>query len=164
MVTGTSVEGTPVVHSSNQVVVGVSPQLARIGVPTGSPASGALPQTAGSKSPGKPRAGVGERCIASRPVLHGASGPKQDVFTVEVSSTGIRQITFYLDGHKLSTLKQSQAKHRKFALKIDPRKLSFGAHRVSVSTVMSNPDCARVALANVFVHARTARAVPKFTG
>jgi hypothetical protein len=161
-VTGTSIEGTPVMHSSNQVVVEVSPTLEHAGVPGGPSGPSALAPTAASAP--KPRGHVGERCIASRPVLRGASGPKQGVFTVEVGSTGIKQITFYLDGRKLSTLRRSQAKRGRFALKIDPRKLSFGSHRVSVTTVMSNSDCARVALAHVFVHARTARAAPKFTG
>ena len=165
-VTGTSIGGTPVTRSSNQVVVEVASSLVRTSAPAGAPASSVLPQTTGGGPPaaGNPKVHVREKCIASRPVLQGASGAKHGAFTVAVASLGIKQITFYLDGHKLKTFTQSQAKHRRFTLEIDPRKLSYGAHRVSVSTVMSNPDCARVALANVFVHARTERAVPKFTG
>ena len=164
-VTGTAIGGTPVAQSSNRVIVAVPPTFEHSSV-LENPAAGGLRAATGSGSPatGKPRSHVLEQCIASRPLLHGASGAKHGVFTVDLASAGIKQITFYVDGHKLKTLNRSQARHGRFTLQIDPRKLSYGAHRVSVSTIMSNPDCARIAVANVFVHARTARAVPKFTG
>jgi hypothetical protein len=163
-VTGTAIGGTPIAQTSNRVVVEVPPTVEHASEPENPAAGGLRPAGSGPRAGSKPRSNVLEQCIASRPVLHGASGSKHGPFTVEVASAGIKQITFYVDGHKRNTLTQSRARHGKFTIQIDPRKLSYGAHRVSVSTVMSNPDCARIALANVFVHARTARAVPKFTG
>jgi hypothetical protein len=96
--------------------------------------------------------------------LHGASGSKRGPFTVTISALGIQQITFYLDNRKLKTFTKAQAKNGQFTIKIDPRKLRFGAHTVSVKTVMSDANCAKLARAGVFVHPRPPFVKPKFTG
>jgi hypothetical protein len=83
---------------------------------------------------------------------------------VQISSLGIKRISFYLDGHKLKTLDQSQAKGGRFTITLDSRKLSYGAHKVSVKTRMSNASCAAIARTGVFVHPSTRVVVPKFTG
>ena len=103
-------------------------------------------------------------CEAALPVLHGAAGPKRATFTVQISSVGVKQITFYLDGRKLKKLKQSQAKGDRFAIRVNPRGLSYGAHRVKIKALMSDPVCAPVARSSVFVRPHSQRAVPKFTG
>ena len=100
----------------------------------------------------------------SQIVLHGATGSKHGFFTVHIPSLGIKQITFYLDGHRLRTLGAGQAKNGQFSVRIDAAKLHYGAHRVSVTTVMSDSLCAAIARAGVFVHARPAAVKPKFTG
>ncbi len=97
-------------------------------------------------------------------VLHGASGAKHSPFTVHISALGIKQITFYLDGHKLKTLNAAQARKGQFSVRIDPAKLHYGAHRVSVTTVMSESACAAIARSAVFVHPHPAVVKPKFTG
>jgi hypothetical protein len=96
--------------------------------------------------------------------LQGASGPKRRTFTVQTSSIGIKQITFYLDGRKLETLKQSQAKRGKFTVRINPLKLSFGAHKLLVKTLMSNPSCKAPGRSSVFVRPSAQRILPRFTG
>jgi len=96
--------------------------------------------------------------------LSGAAGPKRKPFTVKTSAHGIKLITFYLDGRKLETLKQSQAKHGKFTIKINPLKLSLGAHKLVAKTLMSNPVCTSPAHSSVFVRPASERAKPKFTG
>jgi hypothetical protein len=96
--------------------------------------------------------------------LHGANGSKSGPFTVTISALGIKQITFYLDNRKLKTLTKAQAKNGQFTIKIDPRKLRFGAHTVSVKTVMSDANCAKLARAGVFVHPHPSVVKPKFTG
>jgi hypothetical protein len=125
-------------------------------------------QTVPGAGPGSthplPEGGVLPRCEASQPVLHGASGPKRGTFTLQVSSAGIKRITFYLDGRKLRTLTPSQAKAGKFTIKIDSGKLSYGAHKVAIKTLMSDANCAFSARSGVFVRAHTQRVVPKFTG
>ncbi len=78
-------------------------------------------------------------------VLHGGSGAKHSAFTVHMSALGIKQITFYLDGHKLKTLTAAQAQKGQFNVRIDPAKLHYGAHKVSVTTVMSESVCPAIA-------------------
>ena len=96
--------------------------------------------------------------------LNGGSGSKRKPFTIHLPALGIKQVTFYLDGRKLKTLSASQAKHGVFSVTLDPRKLSYGAHKLSVKTVMADSACAPVARAAVFVHPRASRVSPKFTG
>jgi len=97
-------------------------------------------------------------------VIHGGTGSKRGPFTVTISSLGIKQITFLLDGKKVRTLKSSQAKHNTFSLRIDTSKLHYGAHTLSVRTVMTDPACPAVARAAVFVRPRPRTVSPKFTG
>jgi hypothetical protein len=89
--------------------------------------------------------------------LLGVARPKQRPFTARIKSLGIKQITFYIDGHKLKTMKASQARHGFFLIKIDPRTLSYGAHRLSVKTVMKSAACGRIARSAVFVHQRSSK-------
>jgi hypothetical protein len=84
---------------------------------------------------------------------------------VQVSSQGIQQITFYLDGRKLKTLNQSQARGGKFTIKIDPRKLSHGAHTLAIRGIKSEePNCGAIAAASSFVRPFAAARKVKFTG
>jgi hypothetical protein len=123
---------------------------------------GALPPGAkpGSTPPGGAVLGI---CEVSRPVLRGLSGSERGPFMVTVRSTGIRQITFYLDGRKQQTMKNSQAKGGSFRLKLDARKLRFGVHRVSFKTLMQNNACAQTAATRPFVRPK-ALVLPRFTG
>ena len=159
--TGTPEGEAPILQTSNKVEVTV-------------PATKSSPT---EQHPGKPGGGVGSLttptpspkgevlaiCETSAP-LQGASGPKRQAFTVQTSSAGIKQITFYLDGRKLKTLKQSQAKRGRFTIKINPLKLSYGAHKLLTKTVMSNPHCKAPAHPSVFVRPVSERIAPKFTG
>ena len=97
-------------------------------------------------------------------VLSGGTGSKRGPFTVHISSLGIKQITFLLDGKKIKTLKSSQAKGGQFSLRIDPSKLHFGAHTLTVRTVMTDAACPPVARAAVFVQPHGRWITPKFTG
>jgi hypothetical protein len=97
-------------------------------------------------------------------VLHGVLGSKRKTFAVRVPALGIKEITFYLDGRKIKTLTSSQASNGEFKIKIDPRKLSYGAHRVSVKIVTSESTCAAIARSAVFVHPKPAQVKPRFTG
>ena len=83
---------------------------------------------------------------------------------MSVPSLGIKEITFYVDGRKLKTLTAAHAVKGQFVVTVDPRKYHFGAHKVSVKTVMTNPACAKIARTGVFVRVRPARVTPKFTG
>ncbi len=96
--------------------------------------------------------------------LHGASGSKKKPFSVGVPSLGIKEITFYVDGKKLKTLTSAHAVKGQFVVTVDPRKYHYGAHKVSIKTVMTNAGCAKIARTGVFVRAKPAKITPKFTG
>ena len=96
--------------------------------------------------------------------LRGASGAKRTPFKVTISSLGIKEITFFVDGRKLKRFTAAQAVKGQFAVTIDPRKYHYGAHKVSVKTVMGSAGCANIARSGVFLRARPATIKPKFTG
>ncbi len=97
-------------------------------------------------------------------VLKGGTGSKRGPFTVHITSLGIKQITFLLDGKRIKTLKSSQATGGQFSLRIDPSKLHYGAHTLTVRTVMTDAACSPLARAAVFVRPHTPVVTPKFTG
>ncbi len=133
-----TLEGNKVLEESNKVVVAV----------------------AEAKQVIKPACAISESSIE----LRGASGSKRKPFTIHVEALGIKEITFYLDGRKIKTLRASQAKHGEFTLTVKPGKLSYGAHRIKLTTVMTDIACAAVARTATFVHPKAAKIVPKFTG
>ncbi len=108
--------------------------------------------------------GASAECHVPTPALQGATGPERGTFTVHVSASGVKQITFYLDGRKVKTLKASQAKRKAFSLKINAEKLSYGAHRLSFKTVMASAACAETSAGRVFVRPFTAHVKLHFTG
>jgi hypothetical protein len=153
-VTGTPEGEAPISHESNKVVVEVPASEV-------APKNETLPTVTVNPPPPTPKNGVLAECERLAP-LQGASGPKRRTFTVQTGSIGIKQITFYLDGRKLKTL--TQAERGRFTVRINPLKLSFGAHKLLVKTLMSNPNCKAPARASVFVRPSSQRAAPKFTG
>jgi uncharacterized repeat protein (TIGR01451 family) len=105
-------------------------------------------------------------CTVNEPsiVLRGVAGSKRKPFTAQMSALGIKELTFYLDGRKLKTFQASEAKNGVFSVKIDPRKLHYGAHKVSAKAVMTEAACAPLARIAAFVRPRAAKVKPHFTG
>lgn len=165
-VTGTTEGGTPVERQeSNRVIVTVPEEPKKEEKPASNNATPApTTPTTTTSSPTNAKHGVAPVCVASAAKLKGVTGPKSGSFTVQVPSKGIKQITFYIDGRKLKTLKQSQAKNGKFTIKINTSKLSYGPHKVSIKAVTTNSDCAPLARSSQFVHTASSRKAPKFTG
>jgi hypothetical protein len=157
-VTGVAFVGVPVTQTSNQVVVEVPPPnpppVPQVSVPKAAVVNPVTP----------PSQMVGGACEASPPILRGAAGPKSGTFTAQVNSTGIKQVTFYLDGRKLKTLRTGQARHGKYSIVINPRSLAYGQHKLSVRTLPANVSCAAVARTGVFVRPRPQQAVARFAG
>jgi len=112
-------------------------------------------------------AGVARQIVkcaqASGYTLEGAAGPKRNAFTVSISAGEIQTITFYLDGHRLRTLHESQAKKGRFQLTVKVARLAVGKHTVTVTTVLRNPAC-KVTRTAVFVKPSSGRQRPPFTG
>jgi hypothetical protein len=150
-VAGTPPGGGPLTNSSNPVEAIVASPPAP---------SGAVTPAAPRKAPeGK----VLAVCETAPPALHGVAGPKPGSFNVRVASAGIKRITFYLDGRKLKSMSQSQARRGSFTLTIDPSKLRYGTHTLGFKTAMVSAICRAVARSGVFVRPRPS-VKPKFTG
>jgi hypothetical protein len=107
-------------------------------------------------------AGGVKPCKSVQPPFHGPTGPKSATFTVQVGSAGIEQITFLLDGRALKTLKRSQARGGKFAIRIDARRLSYGAHKLTIKTRPIKEVCGSEPRSSVFIHPKPSP--PVFTG
>ncbi len=91
--------------------------------------------------------------------LHRVEGEHKKPFNAWISSLGIEKITFYIDGKRYKTLKSSQARKGRFTIKIDPRKYSYGTHKVSVKTVMKDSNCAEIARSAPFARAKPEKRV-----
>ncbi len=105
-------------------------------------------------------------CTVNEPaiVLRGVAGSKKKPFTAQISALGIKELTFYLDGKKIKTLQAGNAKNGVFSVKIDPRKLHYGGHKVSVKAVMTEAACAPLARIAAFVRPHPPKVKVHFTG
>ncbi|HTZ62728.1 MAG TPA: hypothetical protein VMB51_01335 [Solirubrobacteraceae bacterium] len=166
IITGTPEGGSPMEpQGSNVVAVTVPEEPKKEEPPKNEEKPASSSTTPSTTTPGTtPKHEVSPACVASAPKLKGVTGPKSGSFTVSVPSQGIKQITFYLDNHKIKTMKQSQAKHGKFTIKVNTSKLHYGPHRVSFKAIPSNSDCVPLARSSQFVHTASSRKAPKFTG
>jgi hypothetical protein len=96
--------------------------------------------------------GVKRFCPARSIPLNGVTGAKRGLFTVRIDAIAIKRVTFYVDGHKLRTFIESQARHGKFSIRIDPLNLKIGAHWVSFKAVPSDARCEPTSGSAPFVH------------
>ncbi len=139
-VTGTPEGQAPITHASNQVEALAAKAEAK-------------PETVSSEP--KPKITVLPRCERALPALPAASGAKRTPFKVRLNAGTVKLIIVYLDGRKLKTLKPAQARGGKFTILIDPRRLSYGAHRLLIKARAKDPNCASIARSGVFVHPQT---------
>ena len=109
---------------------------------------------------------VSPACTVNEPsiVLKGVAGSKRKPFTAQLSALGIKEVTFYVDGRKLKTLKAANAKNGVFSVKIDPRKYRYGAHKVAAKAVMTETACSPLARTATFIRPHSAKVKPVFTG
>src|SRR5438067_2323688 len=141
-VIGTPPGGQPLTKTSNQVVVEVPPAAK---VP---PAAIIAPPVS---SPQVPKIAV--KCFfAVKPILRGASGTKRKPFMLRLAGIGaLKQVSLYLDGRKLKMLRHAQLKSGRFSMRIDPRKLRYGAHKVLITMAALEAGCPGCRLSSVFV-------------
>jgi hypothetical protein len=156
--------GSPTTYTCSHLLASAGRYVNQATVTGTAPGVSPLTETSNPVEVTVPTQGVAP-CKASQAPFRGPTGPKRRPFTVQVSSQGIQQITFYLDGRKLKTLNQSQARGGKFTIKIDPRKLSHGAHTLAIRGIKSEePNCGAIAAASSFVRPFAAARKVKFTG
>jgi len=162
---GTLAPGASAIYVCSHVLMaGDAPQLTNVATVTGQPPSG--PPVSGTSSvvTNVAQLAVSPVCVVSTIVLRGGAGSKRRPFTVHISTLGIKEITFLLDGRRVKTAKSSHAKKGVFSLRVDPRKLRYGAHTLSVRAIPIDPACPSTAKTALFVRPRPRMIKPKFTG
>jgi hypothetical protein len=177
-------EGAPITHTSNTVVVEVTAAPPKEGTtppeekksPPGetktSPTSGTLAASSSSPLPSPltptPQSGVLAFTARTVPALRGPGGCMRGRFTASLRSTGVKSVTFYLDGHKLKTLTSRNAHKGQLTITIDASKLRVGAHKLLAKITMlpaaSAAKSARASRSLTFVRCASAVLTPKFTG
>jgi hypothetical protein len=159
VVTATAQGEAPLTQISNPVEVHISAAP----LPQPPPSPGTAPGPA-PPAPPSPKGQVLATCMQVQPAVRGATGPKVRTFTLRVTAALVSRATVYLDGRRIKTLGQAQAERGSFAIKINPRRLSYGAHTLSVKMVYASGACGPSARSSVFVRPRSSRVAPSFTG
>ncbi len=102
-----------------------------------------------------PKGGVEGFSSTAVPSLHGPAKCVRSGFTVSVKSTGVANVTFYIDGHRLARRTAHSAKGGVIALSVNGAKLKAGKHRLSATiTMVSSSSTAKAVVAS---RARTVR-------
>ncbi|HWF73185.1 MAG TPA: hypothetical protein VG186_07565 [Solirubrobacteraceae bacterium] len=101
------------------------------------------------------------KCTA-HPKLSGVFGTAGRKITARLSSLGVQSVTFYLDGHKLATVKKAHGGF--FTLTIKTSGLSYGRHFLTAKTKMKQTICKPVSLSKSFIHFNPSPPPPSPTG
>jgi hypothetical protein len=113
--------------------------------------------------PPPPHDGHDGTCTTSSAIIfHGRTRVGSRSFTLKVSSTGIKSVTFYIDGKKIRTV--THLTNGKFELVVNPRHYSYGGHIVRITTVPTDSNCSSVSGRLVFVRVKPPVVPPHFTG
>jgi hypothetical protein len=107
---------------------------------------------------------LGETDASATARLSGPSSCFSRPFSVSVRGTRIRQVAFSVDGRRRATVR-AKAGRKVFSLRIDPRRQSYGVHRVS-SLVRFTSASSTAARTLRLVYQRCPRSAvrPQFTG
>ena len=131
-------EGSPITHESSALTVApIGPEQAAGG---GGTTTTTTNTTTNSGSGGKPAVGKSGVASFTAQTIPALVGPRQCVrgpFVVRLKSKGVSSVTFYLDGHKLRTMTQRNARAGLLSLKIDARRLKAGTHKLIARITMS---------------------------
>jgi hypothetical protein len=102
------------------------------------PAQSPPPPPPASTTTAKPTAGalVPQTAAAGTAVMTGRTGCRVLPFRVQVRGTSIRKVVFRLDGRTVKTLTRPN-RGKRYSLRITPRKLALGRHRVTTVTSFS---------------------------
>ena len=102
-------------------------------------------------------------CVSGTVTLSGATGCARRPFKARLAAAGASRVTFYLDGRKLRTMATGQARSGRFLIGVDPRKLSYGVHRLTAKITLTC-DHKQIARTLTFVHCHPPVTKPRFTG
>jgi hypothetical protein len=94
--------------------------------------------------------------------LRAPDGCQSTTFRVRVGGRQIRRVTFSLDGRTVRTFRRQAST---YSVRIDPRKLGTGVHRIAVRVVFTTSSGTRArTLRSVFQRCLQGRIGPRFTG
>lgn len=153
--------GTAIYNCSHVIAAGDVPQFTNVVTVTGTPPSGPpVGPLSASVVANVPRAGQGPACTVGPVALRGAVGCTRRAFTAIVQGSGIRSVTFFLDGRKVRTvLAPNHNGH--FGLLVVPKRLRVGGHVLTARITLTCHGQHRT----VTLHFRHCRPPsPKFTG
>jgi Prealbumin-like fold domain len=125
----------------------------------------ATPPTAGPPSqPLDQQQVLPEEITSGTARLRGPSGCARRSFRTTVSGRRIQRVTFYLDGRQLARV-DARRGQKSFAVRIDPRKVGFGVHRVRARVVFAaGSRTATRTLRLSFQRCARQAGTPQFTG
>ena len=102
-----------------------------------------------------PKGGVADFSTTAVPSLRGPAKCVRTGFIVSVKSTGVANVIFYIDGHRLARRTAHSAKGGWIALSVNGAKLKAGKHRLSATiTMLPGSPTAKAVVAS---RARTVR-------
>jgi hypothetical protein len=116
-----------------------------------------------STTPGG-QAVLGERITPGRARLIGPAGCVSRAFHARVAGKKIARVIFILDGKKVLTLKRTNF-HKTFAIRLDPRRLSIGVHRLVAKVTFQRGSGTKAKTFRLsFQRCPRALRAPRFTG
>jgi hypothetical protein len=102
--------------------------------------------------------------VSARARLRGPSGCVQRAFHAKVTGRQIARVTFWLDGRQVKRIAAERGQTA-FAVKVNPRKIGMGVHRVSARVVfVAESRIAPRTLRLSFQRCARRLATPRFTG
>jgi hypothetical protein len=157
-------EGSPITETSNTVVVTVR---ASTTPPAPAPKSEALPSTSSGTSTTTPSGGV-LPFAGEAPSLSGPRACVRRGFAASIRAAGVKSVSFYLDGHRLTTLTAKNARHGALTVFVSLARLGTHAHKLLAKITMT-PKTASTKPSHVTRSLRVARCssastTPRFAG
>ena len=126
------------------------------------PPAAVAPAVVSAPSLVRPAAPRAPRVVAGTARLRAPQGCRSNVFTVRVAGRQIRRVTISLDGRTLRTFRTSR---RTYSVRVDPRKLGDGPHRIAVTVLFTQASRTRArTLRSTFQRCLRRQVAPRFTG
>jgi hypothetical protein len=107
---------------------------------------------------------LGARITPGRARLLGPTGCQARAFRARITGKKIARVIFILDGHKVKTLTRVNF-HKTFAIRIDPRRLKIGVHRLVAQVTFQRGSGTKAKQFRLsFQRCPRALRAPRFTG
>jgi uncharacterized repeat protein (TIGR01451 family) len=142
----------------------VGGQTAAVGEFGNAPAAqqSVLPTQSSGQQPGQ--LVLGKRITPGRARLLAPTGCATRAFNARVAGTKIAKVIFYLDGKRIKTVTRKNLRGT-FAVRIDPRRLKLGVHRLIAKVTFQRGSATKARTFRLsFQHCPRALRAPRFTG